>query len=72
MDIILKKPVVVRTPEDVINRLSSLVDWAQMYPSDTGTFAEIKRILRIELPQAVDQYALAQAEVVIGKDNQRA
>ena len=72
MDIILKKPVVVRTPEDVINRLTSLVDWAQMYPNDTSTFAEIKRILRNELPQAVDQYALAQAEVGIGKDHQRA
>ena len=67
----MTKPVVVRTPEDVIERLKKMVDWAQTYPSDPSGFTEIKRILRMELPQAIDEYVLAQAEVAVGKSNQR-
>ena len=70
MDTILKKPVTVRTPEDVIDRVVKLIEWAQMYP-DPFNFADIKRILRSELPQAIDEYVLAQAEVAVGKSNQR-
>ncbi len=69
MDTIVTKPVVIRTPDDVIEHLVKLIDWAQMYPGDPYQYIELKRILRVELIQAIDQYALAQAEVAVGKGN---